>query len=295
VADPIPAVPAAPGTGWIPDFTDFRDSLYNDFFKTIGKIKFPVRGWFQKTTVYPSLIDLRMGTFGGQFPPVLNQGILNDCVENAWGSALYYVDSKETQNPVMFSRLFHFWNTRQTSLFANTSTNSGTSIRASVKAIAKVGICREDLWPYDVTQYAVKPPDAAYANAVPREGISYARLVTLDDMLHCLASGYPIVFGTSIYNEFMALQNAGCANLDAAIVPLPSKTTATWEGCHSMCIVGYDLIRRLFLVRNSWGTNFGFNGDCWFPFDYLLNPLLSDDFWTIRFLPVGTRKAVSRA
>ena len=37
---------------------------------------------------------------------------------------------------------------------------------------------------------------------------------------------------------------------------------------HAICIVGYDLTRKLFLIKNSFGTGWGDKGYCWMPFDY---------------------------
>ena len=46
--------------------------------------------------------------------------------------------------------------------------------------------------------------------------------------------------------------------------------------------VGYDETKRVFIVRNSWGSDWGLNGYCLMPFEYLLNPQLAGDFWTVR-------------
>jgi C1A family cysteine protease len=41
-----------------------------------------------------------------------------------------------------------------------------------------------------------------------------------------------------------------------------------------------------FIVRNSWGGQWGKNGYFTMPFDYLTDPYLSADFWTIRQVPI---------
>jgi C1A family cysteine protease len=51
-------------------------------------------------------------------------------------------------------------------------------------------------------------------------------------------------------------------------------------GGHAMCCVGYDMEKQMFIVRNSWGTEWGDNGYCYFPFEYLV--YFGDDFWTVR-------------
>jgi C1A family cysteine protease len=46
--------------------------------------------------------------------------------------------------------------------------------------------------------------------------------------------------------------------------------------------VGYDDGARRFIVRNSWGTEWGISGYFTMPYRYLESRELADDFWTIR-------------
>jgi C1A family cysteine protease len=48
--------------------------------------------------------------------------------------------------------------------------------------------------------------------------------------------------------------------------------------------VGYDDSIQRFIVRNSWGPKWGIKGYFTMPYTYLLEPNLSDDFWTIRMV-----------
>jgi C1A family cysteine protease len=64
-------------------------------------------------------------------------------------------------------------------------------------------------------------------------------------------------------------------------VPLPTPLESPIGG-HAVLAVGYDDTRAWFIVRNSWGTAWGMRGYFTMPYDYLLDPNLCDDFWTIR-------------
>jgi C1A family cysteine protease len=77
-----------------------------------------------------------------------------------------------------------------------------------------------------------------------------------------LSDNKPVVFGMEIYDSFMELNNR------ISTVPFPSRKEKS-QGGHAMCMVGYDLEKRLFLAKNSFGTDWGMNGYCWIPFDYL--------------------------
>jgi len=48
--------------------------------------------------------------------------------------------------------------------------------------------------------------------------------------------------------------------------------------------VGYDDARQWFLVRNSWGPRWGMAGYFTLPYSYLIQAVLSKDFWTIRIV-----------
>jgi C1A family cysteine protease len=62
-------------------------------------------------------------------------------------------------------------------------------------------------------------------------------------------------------------------------------------GGHAVMAVGYDDATREFLVRNSWGTDWGLEGYFKIPYAYLLSPKLASDFWTIRSVNEGATLA----
>ncbi|CAF3598248.1 unnamed protein product, partial [Rotaria sp. Silwood2] len=51
---------------------------------------------------------------------------------------------------------------------------------------------------------------------------------------------------------------------------------------HALLAVGYSDQSKAFIVRNSWGEHWGENGYCYIPYEYLTNPNLCFDVWTIR-------------
>lgn len=53
-------------------------------------------------------------------------------------------------------------------------------------------------------------------------------------------------------------------------------------GGHAVLVIGYNDATQRFIVRNSWGTNWGMKGYFTMPYDYLLDENLSDDFWMIK-------------
>ena len=118
-----------------------------------------------------------------------------------------------------------------------------------------------------------KPHDGAYDEA-EHHTIDEAHKVKIDlhDMRHCLAEGYPFVFGLSLAKTFDKTGHDG-------LVKMPDHNM---EGGHAMLCVGYSDKDRVFVVRNSWGPKWGDQGYCYIPYDYLGNAEYSHDLWTVR-------------
>src|SRR5882724_11361301 len=128
-----------------------------------------------------------------------------------------------------------------------------------------------------IARFKTKPSAACYAEGAKHTAVSYQRLVqSLSQMQGCLASGYPFVFGFTVYESFETNTVARTGH-----VPMPASGEHVLGG-HAVCAVGYDIKRRWFICRNSWGTIWGMRGYFTIPFAYLTDSDLSADFWTIR-------------
>ena len=149
----------------------------------------------------------------------------------------------------------------------------------------------ETLWPYDIAKFAAKPPAAAYKEALNHQVSSYQRVDrNLSQFKGVLAEGFPFVFGFTVYDSFESEQVAKTGKLN-----LP-KAGETVVGGHAVVAVGYDDKAKRFIVRNSWGADWGLAGYFTIPYDYLLSADLSDDFWTIRAVELApaVKKAALR-
>lgn len=157
------------------------------------------------------------------------------------------------------SRLFIYYNARAS--LGDTKTDSGTTVRAGLKAVKKYGVCAESVWPYNISMFDDRPSDAAYIDAKQRSITTYRRLSSHTDIMDALQNKQPVVVALTIYSEFMYLDNTNFT------VPMPGIISVE-QGGHAMCLVGYDTKRKSFLAKNSFGTSWGVSGYCWIPFEY---------------------------
>jgi C1A family cysteine protease len=245
------------GYGWNPDHPDGRDLLYGAPPEALDKL--------------PQKVDLR-----DHCPEVYDQGQLGSCTANAIGGALEFDQIKQGEQPFTPSRLFIYYNERD--MEGTVSSDSGAQIRDGVKSVNKQGACKEDpTWPYQINKFDDKPPQAAYDEGEEHQAIRYLRLTqALSQFKGCLAQGFPFVYGFAVYESFESQKVT-----DTGHVPMP-KAHEQLLGGHAVLAVGYDEDKERFVVRNSWGPDWGDHGYFTIPYAYLTQPSLSSDFWTIR-------------
>jgi C1A family cysteine protease len=243
--------------GWIPDFPDSRDRVY----------QLPRRG-----SPLPPSADLRSGC-----PVVYDQGELGSCTANAIGAAIEFDQMKQKLAAETPSRLFIYYNER--ALEGTIDTDSGAQIRDGIKTVASDGACPEAMWTYVESNFAIPPPAQCYQYAKLHPAVQYDRVMQdAAQMKACLAAGYPFVFGFTVYESF-----EGDAVAKSGMVPMPGASE-TEVGGHAVMAVGYNDSVQRFLVRNSWGSEWGVGGHFTIPYAYLTDSNLAEDFWTIRLV-----------
>ena len=244
--------------GWHPSRPDHRDEKH----KYAAKL--------MRARLLPKSVDLR-----AHDNPIYDQGDLGSCVGNGSGDAWQFALKVEGRPAPLPSRLFVYYNGR--SIENTIKSDSGLQIRDGLKALAKWGCCDETIWPYDPSKFTQKPPAIAYTEAAKHISTSYHSVnQNLNEMKTCLADGFPIVGGFTVYDSFESDEVA-----KTGIVPMPGKDENS-QGGHCVVIVGYDDARSCFIIRNSWGTDWADHGYCYMPYDYWTNPNLASDFWTVR-------------
>jgi C1A family cysteine protease len=244
--------------GWLPDLPDHRDQLYAAPAELVA--------------VLPAKMDLRP-----HCPPVYNQGELGSCTANAIAGVIEFDRLKQKLADFTPSRLFIYYNERV--IERSVDSDSGAQIRDGIKSVGKQGDCPETEWPYVIAKFKTKPPKNCYTDALKYKVVLYQRVAqTLSQLKGCLASGYPFVFGFSVYESFESAQVAKTGHAG-----LPKSGEAVIGG-HAVAAVGYNDMKQWFIVRNSWGAGWGRKGYFTLPYAYVTDASLASDFWTVRIV-----------
>lgn len=241
--------------GWVRDLPDIRDS----YFRVVSP---------EEVAALPSSVDLR-----STCPPIVDQSTLGSCTANALAGAIGFLENKDNVNPNdAFSRLFIYYNER--AIEGTTGSDSGAQIRDGITTLSEQGACYETTWPYDITQFTDQPSASAYTEGAQHLILTYSRITDFAQMQAALASGYPFVFGITVYESF-----EGGNVATTGVVPMPQPNEEVLGG-HALLCVGYDNTNQWFIFRNSWGM-WGDKGYGYMPYTYLTNAGLASDFWFI--------------
>ncbi|MDP3277673.1 MAG: C1 family peptidase [Deltaproteobacteria bacterium] len=221
----------------------------------------------------PNRVDLR------EFmTEVENQEDTNSCAANAVAGAYEYLVKRHLEEEAYdVSRLFIYYNGR--AVDSCETEDEGSVIGSLIQSLKEHGACSEETWPFDKDIVNEQPSDEAYEEAGQFLVDDCALVPTdVDAWRAVLAEGYPIIFGISLFQSFDRQRKPG-------VVPMPSPRESSREshGGHAMLAVGYSDRDRVFIVRNSWGTEWGDEGYCYIPYDYLCSERFNNgDSWIIR-------------
>jgi C1A family cysteine protease len=204
--------------------------------------------------------------------PVEDQGELGSCVSHALTSCYELMVKKGLPGKFNeLSRLYSYYHTRV--LEESVNEDAGVIyIRNAIKASATYGMCKEALWPYDIAKFKQQPSPNCYIDASNRKIAEYKSVSSNLEVLEALNQFKPIVIGLTIYDSFMTITDK------KPEIPIPGEYDFVLGG-HSVAVVGYSLPKKQFIIKNSFGTDWGDNGYCWMPFEYFEKYVF--DMWTI--------------
>ena len=216
--------------------------------------------------VLGNLINIHNVDLRSSCPDVYDQGHLGSCTANAIGFCYHYDEIKQKELSAFIpSRLFIYYNERN--LEGHPSEDSGAEIHDGIQVIHSLGVCSEIDWPYNIDKFKDKPTENCYNLAISHKTIDYRAISqNLDQLKSALIGGFPVVFGFNVYESFESEEVA-----KTGIMPIP-KPDEKILGGHAVALVGFDNVKKVFIVRNSWGSGWGDKGYFYMPYEFIVNP-----------------------
>lgn len=249
------------GYGWRPQRPDHRD---HEFLPTVARQQLPPQVKLDVTRI-----------------PVLDQGQQGSCTGHGTAGVVMFDQQAQGESVVVPSREFIYYNAR---VYEGTQYfDSGAQVRDALKVVAQLGVPPDSDFPYNPSVFDVRPPAQAYADATKQEALVY-EAVQYPHIDQALASGFPVVFGFTVYESFESPQVA-----QTGVVPVPRRGEQVIGG-HCVFTYGNNssysntidrMPPRTKPCRNSWGPEWGDRGDFYLP-QWFFDTGQCADFWIIK-------------
>ncbi len=210
--------------------------------------------------------------------PILDQASLQSCVAHSVSEAFSILKFLETGQVELYSRLYLYFNAR--AAIKATNRDNGCFLHDALASLTTLGICLEELYPYDISQVFMEPNILAYKEGNDNILSNYFQITSnnnqrLIDIEGAIRANHPVLFGTQVGPEFEQYRG------DDEVFNPP----ATSLGGHAMVIVGIrtnETGQKEFLSKNSWSNAWGINGYVWLSSNYMTWSETNDIFVATR-------------
>ena len=204
--------------------------------------------------------------YTSKLSPVRNQGDEGSCV--GFASATGMKEYQEMLDYAKFIELSPRFVYNECKKIDGMPEAEGTTLRAAMQVLNKLGVCQEKFWPYKPHQ-TDKAKKGFSADAKKFRIKTYARILNLDELRLNLATKGPCIIGVQVFQGMMTTKTG--------IVPMPKKNERPLGG-HAICPVGYDDKKKLVKFKNSWSEKWGKKGYGFLPYAYIENYMM--DAWS---------------
>lgn len=216
------------------------------------------------------------------FSPVKNQGRLGACTTYAlvsiYESIMNRIASATARKADMSEQFVYFH-----SNIAAGRPGGGSNYREQIAALSRYGVCHSSMYSCPDGSLPASPPTAeAMEDASAHRVVKALQLPLRSDVLisdcvkenhrlitAALSQGYPVGIALRVFDDFGA---------DGPFIGRPDETgrdIAEASG-HAMVVVGYSEKDKCYIVRNSWGSDFGDKGYCYVSAAYVDDPAYND-------------------
>lgn len=218
----------------------------------------PLAETYQVHKVPVKAVDLR-----NKFGEIRQQGSLGACTVFGVTSILEYMIKSSGVN-IQLSPRFVYYNVAKVD-DKGYRVDSGSSLYSVIESLEKEGVCLEELYPYQVDSFYNTPPTSEAINDAKDRLVAKAMNVELEHnaITSALSDGYPVAISLRIFDSFADNENG------FVFYPSEQEKNEGNDGWHVMVICGFSEEEKVYIVRNSWGKEFGDNGYCYIPFSYI--------------------------
>lgn len=213
----------------------------------------------KKTTV--KSVDLRP-----DFSSIRNQGAIGSCTAFSSTSIFEFILNKADKERLhTLSPRFLYYNVCKKNA-DGTPIDNGSSFYDVVASMGNQGICEERYCKYS-DDFREAPTQEAKEDASTRL-LTEAKNVKVnhEDIISALAEGYPVAISLKVFDSLLQGRKG------FVFRPTEAELSGTDYGWHAMTICGFLSQQKVYIVRNSWGTQFGDKGYCYIPFSYIEDP-----------------------
>lgn len=202
---------------------------------------------------------------------VEDQTVLGSCTAQT-GTNTVEAERRYHKFPeVDLSALFHYYTERM--ILGTEDEDSGASMRNICEAGKTYGFCPDSMWPYKESKLTVKPPKACFDAAKKITVSRYERLRSINEIKACIAKARScVMLGFPVPTSFFDIGPDG-------IMPMPNMKKEQWEGGHAVTVYGYTPDGMW--IRNSWGPDWGKNGDFFMYWAFYTKYKAEIDAWRI--------------
>lgn len=241
----------------------------------------------------PAQVMLNYRTF---MPPVLDQGSLGSCIINAFVNVLFFVEQNTqptstsiklglNQPTQLRSRMYIFY--YELTQYGHSDTN----FERTAATYQKWGAPHESLWPYNDDDFftsdgSIVVRDDTFLRPLREKSTSLRTLnyfsVPVKPLNHnilrnALRKYGPLLISVICTTAWQQVKSDGIiqASSDEIVV-----------GGHAIILVGYDSIKSMYTIMNSWSTNWGDGGYAYVPYSSMDRYILEAMAFSLN--PVGT-------
>jgi hypothetical protein len=192
--------------------------------------------------------------------PIGDQGQTSRCSAFAWTHATELVTNMKTGSAPRLSPSFTMLEFQRMQgdakdyKYAYSGGDGTTGGTDPGRLLTEQGTCRQELWP-DSSEVPVTSERVLTADAQKHPLPATPLPISLEDARKVLSAGCPVHLSINTGQAFADIGRDGMFNAAEA----PSGQ----HGRHAMLMVGYT--GNFYIVKNSWGTDWGDNGYCYIP------------------------------